>query len=240
MVDSIKCVGNFVSFKKMEDGVLTAVASNASIDRDGEIIEPKAFKKHLKYYRSNPVILSSHTHRTDDGSPPIIGSTKRIELTDEALEFDMTFASHPNAQYWRGVYEEGHAKAFSVGFMPMKGEKKIQEDGREVYTHTEVELYEISAVAVGSNREALSRDISPDVISLLEKYLQKHDERDAQSIKQLGEAQAKTLAALQEYMESLLIQQNPLYDRIFNDADDQDDADAEQLDQLKTQLRSIK
>lgn len=242
ITSKLKCVDNFASVKQMEDGVLTAVASNASKDRDQEIIEPKAFKKYLHLYRTNPVILASHTHRTQDGSPPIIGSAKRIELSDDSLEFDMTFASHPNAQAWRGLYEEGHAKAFSVGFMPIKGQMKDQEDGTKTYVHTEVELFEISAVAVGSNREALSRDISPDIIKAIQEALGDMEKKNQEFRDQLSAAQAKSLTELEELIEALGIRDNPVYRHLFDgepEADDPSENDVQQLNELQTAIRSI-
>ena len=155
-----KHVVNFVSVKAIKDNSLTAVASNATIDRDGESILPTAFLNHLDLFRGNPVILANHTHRSLDGFPTIIGSADRIEVKDDALEFDMTFATTPLAQQWQSLFTEKHAKAFSVGFIPVNGELK-EIDDHSVYVHTEVELLEISAVGVPSNPDALRKVGSP-------------------------------------------------------------------------------
>ena len=97
----LKSVGNFAVVKTARDGKLTAVASNPTVDRDGEVILPSAFAKDLDSYRKNPVILAAHTHRSWDGSPTIIGSATRIAIEDNALVFDMTFAKTALAQEWR-------------------------------------------------------------------------------------------------------------------------------------------
>lgn len=156
----IKSVGNYMKVVSCKEGKLSAVASDATEDRDGEVILPAAFGKSLDRYRANPVILAAHTHRSLDGTPTIIGSATRIDVTQDALTFDMLFAKTPLAQQWQSLYEDGHARAFSVGFIPKEGEwKQAADGGRGVYVHTEVELLEISAVPVPANPNATARDV---------------------------------------------------------------------------------
>lgn len=171
-----KCIGNYARVVKAADGKLTASASTETVDRDGEIILASAFSQDLDVYRSNPVILAAHIHRASDGSPTIIGSATRVEVEKDGLVFDMSFADTPLADQWRSLYEAGHAKAFSVGFIPLDGEfrevksgpqcdrRRSRRDAGEtemitVYVHTRVELLEISAVPVPANPEALARDV---------------------------------------------------------------------------------
>jgi HK97 family phage prohead protease len=101
-----------------------------------------------------------------DGMPTIIGSADTVEIENEALVFQMRFATTDIAKAWQSLYEDGHAKAFSVGFIPMEGGWKEQGD-ESVYVHTRVELLEISAVAVPANPEAVTRGIDPDEINKL-------------------------------------------------------------------------
>lgn len=155
---TMKNVGNYATVKEVDGNKLTAIASTATVDRDGEIIMPSAFAKSLDTYRKNPVILASHVHRSTDGTPTIIGSANSIEVKDDVLEFSMTFANTPLAKEWQSLYDDGHAKAFSVGFIPKDGEMRTVE-GKSVWTYTEVELMEISAVGVPSNPDALARGI---------------------------------------------------------------------------------
>jgi len=152
MEAKFKSLGNFASVVKSEGGALTATASTPAIDRDGERMLPSSFVGRLDSFRANPVILASHVRRDPAGQPTIIGSATRIEVEKDALVFDMKFATTPLAKSWQSLYDEGHAKAFSVGFIGHDG-KMI--DG--VFTWTDVELVEISACAVPSNREALKR-----------------------------------------------------------------------------------
>lgn len=163
-----KCISNFARVLSCKDGKLSAVASDATVDRDNEVVLPSAFTKHLDRYKANPVILAAHTHRSLDGSPTIIGSASDIKADDKALTFDMSFAKTPLAQQWQSLFEDGHARAFSIGFIPMNGEWKKSPDNQvALYVHTEVELLEISAVAVPANPNAVARDFDPKELERL-------------------------------------------------------------------------
>jgi len=145
-----------------EDGELEAVASTGALDRDSEIIDPEAWRESLEAYRKNPVILATHLHRTSTGQSPVIGSAHKIELVNGALVFRMRFSQKSAlGQEYEGLYHEGHMRAFSVGFMPEDGRWQEVDRGKEgrkrVYIHTKVALWEISAVPVPSNPEALAR-----------------------------------------------------------------------------------
>jgi len=162
----LKQIDNYMRVKAAEKGKLTAIASTAAVDRQGEVILPTAFADDLAAYRANPVIMAAHTHAAFDGSPTIIGSAGKIEIADDALIFEMTFARTDIAKAWQSLYEDGHARSFSVGFIPKEGQWKEQDD-ESVYVHTRVELLEISAVAVPANPEAVTRGIEPDEIKNL-------------------------------------------------------------------------
>lgn len=160
----LKQIDNYIMVKTAEKGKLSAVASTAALDRDGEVILPSAFAGMLDRYRANPVIMAAHTHRSMDGMPTIIGSADKIEIENDSLVFEMRFAKTDVAKAWQSLYEDKHARAFSVGFIPVEGQWKEQ-GGDSVYVHTAVELLEISAVAVPANPEAVTRGIDPDEIN---------------------------------------------------------------------------
>lgn len=138
---------------------LRALGSTASVDRDGERVEPGAFKATLDSYRKNPVIVASHVYRSADGTPTVIGHAKEIEATEAGLPFTMQFAETPLAEQYWSLYRDGHMRAFSVGFIPRAWRDEPVDPQQPMMqrrrTFTEVELLEISAVAVPSNREAL-------------------------------------------------------------------------------------
>ncbi|HUS48486.1 MAG TPA: HK97 family phage prohead protease [Phycisphaerae bacterium] len=144
-----------------DDGILEAVASTGDEDRQGEIIEPGAWGKGLDAYRRNPVILAAHQHRLTTGNSPVIGSAVKIEPAGEALVFHMKFADTQLGREYAALYRDRHMRAFSVGFMSSNGEWRDSASPggktKRVWVHTEVELLEISAVAVPANPEALAR-----------------------------------------------------------------------------------
>ncbi len=143
-----------------EDRTIDVVASTIDKDRDGDIILPSAFKKSIKSFKANPVILACHQHRLQTGSSPVIGSAipETIKITDKALLFTMKFADTAlGEEYWI-LYRDEHMRAFSVGFIPEKWEDARDDNGRVSHrTYTQVELLETSAVPVPSNRRALAR-----------------------------------------------------------------------------------
>ena len=135
-------------------GEFSAIASTGAVDRDGEIIEPSAFKATIPEFMKNPVLVAGHTYSGFSGEATVIGSVKEMKAGKDAVRFKAQWASTPLAADYRSLYEEGHMKAFSVGFIPREAETN-EVDGKNVRTYTEVELLEISAVAVPSNRQAL-------------------------------------------------------------------------------------
>ena len=149
----------FANVKKIneDEKTIDVIASTADKDRDGEIILPSAFKKSIKSFKNNPVILSGHQHRLPTGFSPVIGSAipETIEITDKGLTFTMRFADTKNGEEHWILYRDRHQRAFSVGFIPEKWEDgKGRDSGR---TYTQVELLEVSAVPVPSNPKATAR-----------------------------------------------------------------------------------
>lgn len=146
----------FVKSVDEEKRQITALASSGEIDRHGEIVKPSAFKKHIAGYMKNPVLLASHQHRLTDGRSPVVGSVVKAWIDKSGLWIVVEFAeTELGKEYWL-LYSKKHQRAFSIGFMPIKSEDEKIGD-RTVRVFTEVELLEISCVAVPSNREALSR-----------------------------------------------------------------------------------
>lgn len=144
----------------VDEKTIDVIASTPDKDRDGDIILPSAFKKNLKSFKSNPVILACHQHRLQSGSSPVIGSaiSESITISDKELGFTMRFAETKlGDEYWV-LYRDKHMRAFSVGFIAEKWEDSRDSNGRFTHrTYTQVELLEVSAVPVPSNRQALAR-----------------------------------------------------------------------------------
>jgi len=137
---------------------IDAIASTSDLDRDKDIILPSAFAETLGSFRANPVILACHQHRLQTGSSPVIGSAipDSIKIDEAKLAFTMRFATTAlGAEYWQ-LYRERHMRAFSVGFIAIEWTDEKDEKLGYIRTYTKIELLEISAVPVPSNRAALA------------------------------------------------------------------------------------
>ncbi len=151
----------FANVKKINETerTLDAVASTSALDRDNDIILPEAFRETIDAFKANPVILATHQHRLSTGSSPVIGSAipESIVIGDKEVTFTMRFAGTPlGEEYWQ-LYRDGHMRAFSIGFIPIEHEDQKDEHLGYIRTYTKIELLEISAVPVPSNRQALAR-----------------------------------------------------------------------------------
>ena len=143
--------------------------STDSVDRDGEVIEPLAFKKTLPKFMKHPVLVASHDYRDLTSQ---IGEWTRLKITDTGVEGKPKYyinEGNEQADWGFKLASKGMA-AFSIGFIP-----KVWEDGDGVKTprrlYKEVELLEISQVIVPSNREAIqsirSKDFGDEVVNQL-------------------------------------------------------------------------
>ena len=150
-----------------EDGTIDLFipVSTNSVDRDGEIVEPAAFKKTLPKFMKRPVLVSSHDYRNLTSQ---IGEWQKLKITENGIEGKPHYyvgMGNEQADWGWKLASKGMA-AFSIGFIP-----KEWEDGDGVKsprrTYKEVELLEISQVIVPSNREAIQsiRSKSVDPIS---------------------------------------------------------------------------
>ncbi|MBN1489960.1 MAG: HK97 family phage prohead protease [Phycisphaerae bacterium] len=147
-----------------DSGRFSALANARTIDRDGEILEPRGVD--LSSYRKNPVLMAMHKPRFESGHSPVIGKVLEIAPTEEALPFRGEFSPVGLGPEYRALYAGGFMNAFSVGFLRRDGRTEMQQvAGRSVSVRrvTSWELVEISCVAVPSNREALIRAMSQDV-----------------------------------------------------------------------------
>jgi phage head maturation protease len=126
---------------KKEDGRITFVASDETLDRGGEVIPIDSWD--LSNFKKNPVLLVNHDYKVEN----IVGLAKRVRVESGQLLFDPEF--HGITQLSREVkdmVEQGILNTVSVGFMP-HGPKK---DGDKASN----ELFEISFVPVPANPSA--------------------------------------------------------------------------------------
>ena len=152
-----------------EDGVvdLFIPLSSASVDRDGEVIEPAAFKKTLKSFMAHPVLVSSHQY---GDLRKQIGEWKKLKVTDNGMEGKPQYyigKGNDEADWGHFLASKGVA-AFSVGFMPVKWKDA---DGKAPKTYEEIELLEVSQVIIPSNRDAIQSMRGKGLDDILDKAL---------------------------------------------------------------------
>jgi HK97 family phage prohead protease len=135
---------------------ITAVISSEAVDRDDEIVSASAMKEAMAGFMKNPVVLAAHTHRLSDGSSPVVGKVIKWWQEKDKTVAEIEFADTPLGLEYYVLYAGGYQKAFSIGFSSLKCGNKII-DGRSVVVHESIEMYELSAVAVPANPEALTK-----------------------------------------------------------------------------------
>ena len=142
--------------------------STDSVDRDGEVVEPTAFKKTIPKFMARPVLVASHDYRDLTNQ---IGEWTKLKINETGMDGKPKYyvnAGNEQADWGFYLASKGMA-AFSIGFIP-----KVWEDGDGVKsprrTYKEVELLEISQVIVPSNREAIqsirSKSVDPIITEI--------------------------------------------------------------------------
>lgn len=130
-----------------EKRVVRGIATTPTVDRVGDIIDPLGVKF------SNPLaFLWQHQHDKP------IGSVKFSAPTADGIEFEATVAKSDEPgtlkdrldEAWQSI-KLGLVRAVSVGFRPI--EYSFMENGGIRFSESEV--YELSAVTIPANAEAL-------------------------------------------------------------------------------------
>lgn len=138
-----------LSIKSIDDDarIIRGIATTPTVDRVGDIIEPLGVKF------SNPLaFLWQHQHDKP------IGSVKFDTPTKDGIGFEATIASVDEAgtlkdrldEAWQSI-KAGLVRAVSVGFRPI--EYSYMDSGGIRFTETEV--FELSAVTIPANSDAL-------------------------------------------------------------------------------------
>ncbi|MBN2375720.1 MAG: HK97 family phage prohead protease [Sedimentisphaerales bacterium] len=138
----------------VEKRQITGLASTGALDRTGEIVLPSAFKKTLPEFMKNPVVLAAHLSELPGGHSPVVGKVVKAWIDSKGLNITVEFAkTELGEEYWI-LYSQKTQRAFSIGFRVLQSHDDYIE-GKRVEIITEVELYEISCVAIPANQEAL-------------------------------------------------------------------------------------
>ena len=138
------------------------VDRRSAVDRDREQVLPQAVFEAIQRkgeFHANPICLPCHKHRLDSGMPPCVGSwdTETAKPLKRAVDMRLHYAveTELGQAYWK-VYSTRHMRAVSLGFRIREGHEETK-GGDHIYVITEIELYEISCVAVGANQQALAK-----------------------------------------------------------------------------------
>ena len=129
-----------------EDLYITGYASTIDKDRASDVIVADAWKKEgaLSNYLNNPIILAFHDHTRPIG--------KTIEHSIDSKGLKITAKISKAAKEIKELILDGILSAFSVGFMVKDADYDSKTD---MFVIKEIELLEISVVAVPANQSAL-------------------------------------------------------------------------------------
>lgn len=118
-------------------------ASTADVDRHGDVIPPSVWEAGLENYLKNPVILAYHDH--DDPCGRMV--EHKVDVNGLWIKARISAAAEVF-----NLVKDGVVTAFSVGFRIKDAEYN---SAAEVFMVTELELHEISVVAVPANQNTL-------------------------------------------------------------------------------------
>lgn len=143
-----------------EERTVRFVASTESLDRHNSIIKSEGWD--LEAYRKNPIVGWDHDvyggWRAAD--PDNIIGRADVKVENSELIADITFEDELVNKKADKIFRKvkgGTLNAVSVGFLPVKEHRGDPEAGevRDATYYDAVELVEISAVPIGSNRDAV-------------------------------------------------------------------------------------
>lgn len=134
------------------------IASSESLDSHDEVVEQSW---DFKRFKRNPVILWAHNRAPGhDGKPIGRGENWRVEQTKDGPQLHMrvVFAKHAFAEEIWQLFQDDMLRAFSVGFRP-RDVRLEKRNGEEVFVLANNELFELSVVPIGSNADALAKEV---------------------------------------------------------------------------------
>jgi phage head maturation protease len=150
---------------------ITFVASTEEVDSYDEVVEQEW---RFERFAVNPVILWNHNswrNRPEQMIPIGRALDWRVVVNDagrKQLQITTEFAPAEVNEWADKVYrqyEAGFMRAVSVGFWPneVRAEKR---EGKTIYVLSDNELFELSAVPIGANYEAVSLSADGDDVDV--------------------------------------------------------------------------
>jgi len=145
------------------DGTLVAIMSTDSIDRDGEVLDPKGWN--LKGLETRPPLIANHDYGSgglfgnDKGLLNQIGHWEKVHVDGNKLIGEPHYyvgEGNEQADWGYKLATKGVAK-YSVGFIPRAKRDDDKGDGIEIpyRTYTRMDLLECSHVIIPSNADAV-------------------------------------------------------------------------------------
>lgn len=167
-----------------DQGTFEAVISTASIDRDGDIVEPSAIVKALsKWAAMGKLMPLAYSHRDPaTGQAVVVGhidpASARVEGKEVITKGWVDQSTERGAETWRLV--KSGTLSFSYGYLVPDGGATKRAGGKTGYHITELDLYEVSVVPVGpanNDTRILSfKSIQDDLLDVQQRLLQLGDE----------------------------------------------------------------
>lgn len=119
-------------------------ANTTTVDRAGDIIPKTAWEKGIANYLKNPIVLAYHDHDEP------IGRVTEHEISDKGLWVKARISAAADDVF--SLIKDGVLTAFSVGFYIKDA---IYDAATDLFIIKELELIEISVVAVPANQDSL-------------------------------------------------------------------------------------
>lgn len=137
-----------------EDRTVDVVMTTPVMDRDEEIVQPKAFEETIGNFKDNPIVLFNHKAFDE----PPIGTVlpDSISISEKAMEGTIQFRPKGRSKLADKVadaVEDGVLTKVSIGFK-VKGIEEKQKGDRSIVVITKADLVELSVVSVPSNPQA--------------------------------------------------------------------------------------
>lgn len=142
---------------KAPTGSFEAILSVPTLDRDGEVVDARAFDP-LPDHITIDVDHAMTVEKTVASGRPYYDG--------DVLKFEGTYASHPLAQMVRSLVDEGHIRTMSVAYM--SGVYEVDETDKRPHLR-KAELLNAGIVGIPANREALitaSKSLAGDTPAL--------------------------------------------------------------------------
>lgn len=182
--------------KKLKDGSdtekrsirISGYANTVTEDRAGDVIPAEAWlkPKAMSNYLKNPIVLFQHDHDEP------IGKMIDYSVDDKGLQVDIEIYDVDHRVF--RLVEEGVLKAFSVGFRITDYNYDVDDN---VFTITELELFEISIVSIPCNQDSIfeaQKSIDSDSFIALKKNIRAKAIKDSASAEPIFNTEIEKLA----------------------------------------------